>query len=172
MIAVFDDFLTPEVSAEYSAALDGTAFIRSEIARPDTADHRHFAAEMPLDRLQHLPLLGMTLQALSVAMPGANYSPYRAYTNLSVYGDMLFSHTDCMPDAQDITALWYLCREWNTEWGGETMFFDVTGDCQAAISPRPGRLALFDGRIRHAGRPPNRVCFAPRYTFAIKLMRT
>ena len=29
----------------------------------------------------------------------------------------------------------------------------------------------YDGAIRHAGRPPNRICYAPRYTFAIKLER-
>jgi hypothetical protein len=28
---------------------------------------------------------------------------------------------------------------------------------------------LFDGAIRHAGKPPNRNCNVARYTFAIKL---
>jgi hypothetical protein len=30
-------------------------------------------------------------------------------------------------------------------------------------------LLLFDGAIRHAGKPPNRHCNVARYTFAIKL---
>ncbi|PLX57465.1 MAG: proline hydroxylase, partial [Chromatiales bacterium] len=33
----------------------------------------------------------------------------------------------------------------------------------------PGRLVVFHGAIRHAGRPPNKICLAPRYTFAMKL---
>lgn len=42
---------------------------------------------------------------------------------------------------------------------------------QLAVSPRPARLLLFDGAIRHAGKPPNRNCPSARYTFAIKLRR-
>jgi hypothetical protein len=30
---------------------------------------------------------------------------------------------------------------------------------------------VFDGAIKHVGRPPNRICYAPRYTFAIKFER-
>jgi SM-20-related protein len=36
------------------------------------------------------------------------------------------------------------------------------------VSPRPGRLVIFDGSIPHAGRPPSRICHAPRYTLAYK----
>ncbi|HRD72804.1 MAG TPA: hypothetical protein PK027_05145 [Aquimonas sp.] len=44
-------------------------------------------------------------------------------------------------------------------------------DVRAAIMPRPGRLALFHGDIPHAGRPPNRICYALRYTLAMKFER-
>jgi hypothetical protein len=49
------------------------------------------------------------------------------------------------------------------------LFYDAAGDAQIAVSPRPARLLLFDGAIRHAGKPPNRNCPVARYTFAIKL---
>ena len=78
---------------------------------------------------------------------------------------------DAQPGSDEFTALWYLCEHWDTEWGGETLFFDAAGDAQFVCSPRPGRLVLFDGAIRHAGRPPSRICYVPRYTFAIKLER-
>ena len=55
------------------------------------------------------------------------------------------------------------------EWGGETLFFNSIMDAEVAVSPRPGRLVVFDGAIIHVGRPPNRVCYAPRYTLAFKL---
>jgi hypothetical protein len=45
------------------------------------------------------------------------------------------------------------------------------GEAQLAVSPSPARLLLFDGAIRHAGKPPNRNCPWARYTFAIKLRR-
>jgi hypothetical protein len=65
--------------------------------------------------------------------------------------------------------LWFIAPDWNVEWGGETVFFDSVMDAQIAVSPRPGRLVLFDGSLTHVGRPPNRICYAPRYTLAFKL---
>jgi hypothetical protein len=49
------------------------------------------------------------------------------------------------------------------------MFFDASGDALFCASPKPGRLVLFDGAIPHVGRPPSRICYTPRFTFAIKL---
>jgi len=99
------------------------------------------------------------------------YRPYRAYTNVASFGDMLFTHTDCLPGQHDLTALWYLCERWDVEWGGETMFYDAHDEVALAVVPRPGRLVIFDGAIKHAGRPPSRICHVPRYTFAIKFQR-
>lgn len=56
--------------------------------------------------------------------------------------------------------------------GGETVFFDREDEIALAVQPKPGRLVVFDGAIRHVGRPPNRICYVPRYTFAIKLEQT
>lgn len=106
---------------------------------------------------------------MAASRPGERYRAYRAYTNHAAYGDMLYTHCDCGPDQRELTALWYMTTHWEPEWGGETMFFDSSGDAMFCVSPRPGRLVLFDGAIPHVGRPPSRICYAPRYTFAIKL---
>lgn len=166
-VRVFDDLL-PDV-AEFEQMLSKTSFTRTEMARPDTATFRHWVVEHPLEALLRLPIFHATAAAVAgFAKPGIVYQPYRAYTNVACFGDMLFTHTDCLPEQGDLTALWFVCGEWDTEWGGETLFFDATGDAMCAISPRPGRLVVFDGAIRHVGRPPNRICSASRYTFAIK----
>ena len=168
-VGVFDDLVPVAEIAQYAEALHRAPFTRTEMARPDTAEYRHWVREMPVAMLAELPLVPPTLAAIAVMRPGERYRAYRAYTNHAAYGDMLFTHTDCKPDARELTALWFLCRQWDPEWGGETMFFDESGDAIFAASPRPGRLVVFDGAIRHAGRPPNRICYAPRYTFALKL---
>ena len=170
-VAIFDGLLPPEQIAEYTQALHRAPFTRTEQARPDTAEHRHWASEMPLANLVRLPLWPATESAMRALLPERRYRPYRAYTNHASYGDMLFTHTDAQPGSDEFTALWFLCEKWETEWGGETLFFDESGDARFVCSPRPGRLVLFDGAIRHAGRAPSRICFAPRYTFAIKLER-
>lgn len=164
---VFDGLL--EDASAYVDALARAPFTRTEVARPDTAGYRHWVNEVSLDALQGQKIQALTIAALASALPGRRYRPYRAYTNVATFGDMLFTHVDCAPDQSEITALWYLCKEWDLEWGGETVFFDARDEIAFAVRPRPGRLVLFDGRIKHVGRPPNRISYAPRYTFAIKL---
>ena len=168
-VAVFDGLLAPNDIATYVAALKRAPFTRTEVARNDTQEYRHWASEMPVANLKQLAMWPATERAVAMMRPGETYRPYRAYTNFASYGDMLFTHTDCLPTARELTALFFLCDTWDTEWGGETLFFDDDGDAQFVATPKPGRLVIFDGAIRHVGRPPNRIYYGPRYTFAIKL---
>lgn len=157
--------------ADYVQALARAPFTRTEIARPDTAGYKHWATEIKLESLRQQPIYALTLEAVESVWGAQAFRPHRAYTNVASYGDVLFSHVDCLPDQHDLTALWYLCEEWDVEWGGETVFFDRRDEIACAVRPRPGRLVVFDGAIKHAGRPPSRICYAPRYTLAIKLER-
>ena len=153
----------------YVDALARAAFTRTETAKSETAEFKHWVSEMPLANVTQLPLWPATEQAIACARPGESYRPLRAYTNYAAYGDMLYTHTDCPPDRRELTILWYLSKHWEPEWGGETMFFDASGDAMFCVSPKPGRLVVFDGAIPHAGRPPSRICYSPRFSFAIKL---
>jgi SM-20-related protein len=169
-LVVIDGLLAPTALDQYVSALDGAAFTRSEIATPETAHQRHFSSEMPLPHLLNLPLFADTIAVLEKHFAG-RFRAYRAYTNLVLPGDLLYTHFDCTPDQRDCTALWYLCTQWHREWSGETVFLDSNDEIAASIMPKPGRLALFDGRIRHAGRPPSKNAEQARYTFAIKFER-
>lgn len=167
-VRVFDGLL-PD-AADYARALAAAAFKRTEVARPDTAGYKHWVTEIALQALRQQPILRITEEAIATFASSA-YAPYRAYTNVASYGDMLFTHTDCLPGQHELTALWFICEDWDIEWGGETVFFDSAGEIACAIRPRPGRLVVFDGAIPHAGRPPHRICYHPRYTLAIKFER-
>ncbi len=170
-VFVFDDLVPVDECARYFAALSRASFTRSESARPDT-EFRHWVCEMPLENLARISLWPPTERAVAQVRAGERFLPYRVYTNFASYGDTLLTHVDAVADARELTALWFICDRWDTEWGGETLFFDDSGDALIAVSPRPGRLLLFDGAIRHAGKPPNRSCNIPRFTFAIKLRAT
>lgn len=171
-IAVFDALISAEEAQRYAVTIRHAAFTRSEMARPDSADIRHWVCEMPIENLPRTSLWPATRQAIAALRANEQYMAYRCYTNFASYGDVLLTHVDSLPDQRELTALWFLCEQWDIEWGGETLFFDAQGDAQIAVAPRPGRLLLFDGAIRHAGRPPNRNCPASRYTFAIKVRLT
>jgi SM-20-related protein len=167
LVRVYDSLL-PGVG-EYVRGLSRAGFTRTEVARPDTSEFKHWATEVKLPTLLQQPIFDLTLRAVNgFAGPDVRYRPYRAYTNASTFGDMLFTHTDCLPEQHDLTALWYLCDTWEPEWGGETLFYDKDDEIAFAVVPRPGRLVVFDGAIKHVGRPPSRICHATRFTFAIK----
>lgn len=170
-IAVYDGLLPNEELLKLWSILNRAGYTRTEIARPDVAEHRHWATEIQVATLPSMPFLAPTMAAVQEFDRARTYRPYRSYVNVAHYGDMLFTHTDCVPGAGELTALWYVCDRWDHEWGGETVFFDVNHDVRAAVSPKPGRLAIFDGALLHAGRPPNRNCYVPRYTLALKLER-
>jgi hypothetical protein len=168
-VFVFDGLVPVEETARYFTAISQASFTRTETARPDGAEYRHWVCEMPLENLPRTSLWPATEKAVAAVRPGEAFRPYRVYTNYASYGDVLLTHVDALPAARELTALWFLCERWDTEWGGETLFYDAAGDAQIAVTPRPARLLLFDGAIRHAGKAPNRNCPLSRYTFAIKL---
>jgi SM-20-related protein len=168
-VRVYDGLLQVNDIHALTAALQNGGFTRTESARPDTRAFKHWVLNIPIEAGAQLPVYQLTLAAAAEFAGDIAYRIYRCYCNYAAYGDMLFTHTDCPPGARELTALWFIAPEWTVEWGGETLFFDSSMDAQVAVSPRPGRLVLFDGSLTHVGRPPNRICYAPRYTFAYKL---
>ncbi len=170
-IGVFDGLLAGPQIAGLVRGLENGGFTRTEVARPETAQFKHWVLNLPLKQARGLPMHAPTLSAAGRLDSANAWRAYRSYCNFAAYGDMLFIHTDAQPEAHELTALWFLSVEWEAEWGGETLFFDSQMDARFVVTPRPGRLVIFDGRIPHVGRPPNRICYAPRYTFAYKLER-
>lgn len=168
-IRIYDGLLSAQDVHALTLLLESGGFVRSEITRPETAAYRHRALNIPLETATRLPIYAPALEAATEFHEGRPHRLYRCYCNYAAYGDMLFTHTDCPPEEIHLTALWYIAPEWNMEWGGETIFFNSQQDAEAVVSPRPGRLVMFDGRLMHVGRPSNRICFAPRYTLAMKI---
>ncbi|HXY98036.1 MAG TPA: 2OG-Fe(II) oxygenase [Steroidobacteraceae bacterium] len=168
-VRVYDGLLKANDLHGLTAALQNGPFTRTEFARPDTRAFLHWVLTISIDAATQLPVYQPTLAAAEEFAGQTAHRIYRCYCNHAAYGDMLFTHTDCAPGAGELTALWFITPEWNPEWGGETLFFDSSMDAQVAVSPRPGRLVLFDGSLPHVGRPPNRICYVSRYTLAYKL---
>lgn len=168
-IAVFDQLLTAPELHGMVRALENGSFAKTEVARPETAQFKHWVLNLPLEKARDLPMYPHTMEAARRFDPDYTYNAYRSYCNFAAFGDMLFTHTDALPEKRELTALWFIAPEWDPEWGGETLFFNSDMDAEFVVSPRPGRLVVFDGVIPHVGRPPTRICYAPRYTFAYKL---
>lgn len=166
-IFVLDDVVPQEDAAALHLIVSHRQFTKTERASNAHADYTHWVTHVDLDAAARLAVAAAARRAVGELFPG-DRTMFRAYCNVAQFGDMLFAHRDCAPGKTDITALYYVCVEWNIDWGGETVFFDDAGDAVFAVTPRPRRMVVFDGAIRHVGRPPNRICFEPRYTLAMK----
>lgn len=93
----------------------------------------------------------------------------RMYVNAYTYGDCPTIHVDSHEPGH-YTVLYYANEEWDIKWSGETVFYNAERDeIIKAVVPRPGRISVFDGRVPHVAREPNRIAPVVRYTIAIKL---
>ena len=75
-----------------------------------------------------------------------------------------------LPDRKGYTILYYANKKWDTNYGGETLFYDENLEIIAAVKPKPGRFVVFDSKIFHSARPPQSGCPYNRYTIAIKYL--
>ena len=60
--------------------------------------------------------------------------------------------------------------DYHPNFGGETIFYDDKLNASRVISPKPGRVVIFDGRIPHKGTPPTFRYPVPRYIMSFKYM--
>ena len=171
-VMIFDDLVNAAEIALLSETLKAGHFSKTEFARQETMQYRHWVCEIGTDQAENLSLYQASRSILYKFFEPGEYRCFRAYCNMASYGDMLMTHCDSKRDGPlVVTALWFVCGRWDQEWGGETLFFDDQGDAVFVASPRPGRVVVFDGSITHVGRAPNRICFEPRFTLALKFLK-
>jgi SM-20-related protein len=139
--------------------------------RFDTRDYRHFGHVFDDAALMEHPVVGF-FAGVAVAhlqSAGANVGRVkRAYVNLNLYGDVQFAHED----GDEWTAVAFVNERWHDDWGGELLVYDRPDRQMAyAITPAPGRMAIFDGLLMHRGGVPSKLTAEPRITLALKMSR-
>jgi SM-20-related protein len=168
-ICVIDGLLSARAHLAVARALQNMPFRKVEADREGTL-MRGFVADFAIDRVEDDPLVRATLAQVAAFFPGEAFTIARTYCNNNVYGDMSYPHRDASPKRpRDVTALYYANERWDKEWGGETIFYDATGDAVVCVAPQPNRLVLFRGWIEHRNGIPSRECYAPRLSFVLKL---
>lgn len=167
-ILIFDHLLREDSLQKISVILQNTPYRRNEIATPDSEEIKHHSIDLQTQHLEQLGLLGPSNACLALFDSSRSYKIFRQYVNVCFFGDLLLPHRDSELKNNDVTALWYLNPLWKREWGGETLFYDEVNGASVAVENVPGRLVLFDGKILHAGKAPNRNCYQGRMTLAIK----
>lgn len=167
-ISVFDDFLSSTQIARIARSLeladyssyqikDGALFYNLFQARLDPADFRKS------------PIYGFIERHVVARYLGEEFEMTQVFCNAFRYGESLFRHTDRPRLGKRLKSFVYCVNDqWESNWGGETVFFDEEGDATACIGFRPGRLYLFDGAISHRPGAPTRICGRHRLSLNIR----
>lgn len=102
----------------------------------------------------------------------------RAYCNGYTYGTDGYIHQDdsrthrIYGDAAiSETVIVYLNKEWDMDWGGETIVLgegEAAKDIEVSIIPKYGRTFVFDSHRNHAARPMSRACTELREIIVFK----
>jgi SM-20-related protein len=93
----------------------------------------------------------------------------RCYANRHTFGTEGYIHTDTERD-EDHTVVVYMNKEWNPNWGGETVLY--TPDRKEIVKsyiPKYGRVVVFPGTIPHRANPVSRICPEVRTTLMFKV---
>jgi hypothetical protein len=140
----------------------------SDSDRPDTAHVRHFKHEFARAEWTTNPALALLTDVARGFLRERRIACgrlYRVYANFNLHGDFQFAHED----GEGWTALAFINSRWDEDWGGELIVYpDGGASCAYCIPPRPGRMVVFDGMIRHRGGSPSKLCLEARISLAIK----
>lgn len=103
------------------------------------------------------------------------------YINGLTFGVESYPHID-FAEKGSTSVIIYLCEDWHSFWGGETVFFDkhfvlndpnnevfYKHDIIKSVLPKYNRMVLFDGNITHAARPISKSFKGLRKTLMFKL---
>jgi hypothetical protein len=96
----------------------------------------------------------------------------RQYINFSTSETVDMVHVDSSTSILGAyTILHYGNFVWNTNWHGETVFYDpLATEIIFSTTAKPGRVVIFDSNIPHSARPPSRLAEYGRYTIATKIL--
>jgi SM-20-related protein len=144
--------------------------------RDDTQAVKHLVHVFGSEEIEATPVIKALIQAAQELAESQGIKAKkvaRVYANFNLHGDYQFAHED-----GDVwTVLVFVNASWHEDWGGELLLYDGTFAAPTdrgfayAISPRPGRMVIFDGRIKHRGGVPSKFCIEPRISFAVKFFK-
>jgi len=98
----------------------------------------------------------------------SGHEPLRIYANAHTYGTEGFCHTDNIDDENYYSTVFYAHAGWESNWGGELLFFDDMGDVTNSVAAKPGRIVSFPGSLIHKVASPSRTCAALRISYVFK----
>ena len=175
-ILIFDGLFEEKALVEVYRQFKSLNYCLGDYDREDTKTIRHLVHAFEPQEIEATSVVKAIIQGtreLAKAHALSITNVAKVYANFNLYGDYQFAHVD-----GDVwTALVFVNASWHEDWGGELLLYDgtpastTTRGFAYAITPIPGRMVIFDGRIKHRGGVPSKYCLEPRISFAIKFSK-
>jgi hypothetical protein len=162
-----DNLVPKEEVDKFSRIAEKLSFTKTEISH-ERDEYLSFKVNFKTENFHEKVKMGRISEDLIRQLyPAKQYRLYRAYLNMTNFGDVEYPHTDCARDEEDITILYYAHGNWDKSWGGETYFYS-RDEVELAISPKAGRFLIFPGAVEHVGTVPTRICKTSRFSLVMK----
>lgn len=169
-VEVYDGLVSESMVSEIFAAIHQPVYRFGQKSNPGDA-FGFWIANIPDEIVHGQNPINDLWRIVEREITRGEFDIARMYVNAYTYGDCPTIHVD--HDAEgNYTVLYYANEEWQSNWAGETVFYTPARDeIVKAVLPRPGRITVFDGRVPHVAREPNRIAPVVRYTLAMKLLK-
>lgn len=103
---------------------------------------------------------------------------FSGYENISIWSILTtymthhIIHTDSFIEGNgDLTLLYYVNPEWNSTYGGETLFANDFGEFEKVVECKPSRVVVFESTIPHKISPMSLKAPPFRYTFVMRFKK-
>jgi len=174
IIVIDDAFNFSEISGIYAKVISYSYSIynSSDAEVQDLSDKRLGCPLNIEDPILMNIFSGERMSFLMECISQEKYFHWRSYINLGLISDAHKIHVDEFKTDEGLTLLYYANRNWNCDWGGETIFYDDSRKNIRFVSPFiPGRLIIFDSSIPHSAKSQNFNGPSYRFTLASKFKR-
>ncbi|HHX8315013.1 TPA: hypothetical protein ACVOYK_004501 [Vibrio diabolicus] len=163
---VFDKVFDDDVIMAIDKQVRSRPFSSNHSSTKTSEEYREWASRYKAaDFLEH-PLHNMALQRLNQLYPDLEFEFWNIHCNNTTFGDWAFSHQDST-EVGAYSALYYANHYWEPNWFSETVFYS-NNEPVVSISVRPGRLVVFDSRIKHRAGVPAMNCHEQRFTLSLR----
>ena len=166
-ILVFDGLFTEKEIKHHFALFSLADYTFLHSSRKDTVAYREWAASFSVEDFREHSLHQVLSDVAQTHSKLKSIECYDVFCSASTFGNVSFIHSDS-PTEDTVSVLYYCNSSWDSEWGGETIFYDDNDDAEAAISIKPGRVVVFDGALKHRAGVPNRTCPEVRITLSVR----
>ena len=163
---VFDEVFDHDVIMAIDKQVRGRSFSSKHCSNKASEECREWAARYKVaDFIEH-PLQIVALQRLNYLYPALQFEFWNVHCNNTTFGDWAFSHQDSTEEGA-YSVLYYANQYWEPNWFSETVFYS-NNEAVVSISVRPGRLVVFDSRIKHRAGVPAINCHEQRFTLSLR----